>query len=45
MRYLKPQTFITSLLQDESGLNAVEFALIMTLVAVLITAAVISMLS
>ncbi len=45
MRYLKLQTFITPLLQDESGLNAVEFALIMTLVAVLITAAVISMLS
>ncbi len=45
MRYLKLQSFILSLLQDESGLNAVEFALIMTLVAVLITAAVISMLS
>ncbi len=45
MRYLKLQTFLSSLLQDDSGANAVEFALIMTLVAVLITAAVIPMLS
>ncbi|MEE8227064.1 MAG: Flp family type IVb pilin [Kiloniellales bacterium] len=43
MRYLKLQTIIASLLQDESGLNAVECALIMALVAVLIIAAVILM--
>ena len=41
MRYLKLQTFLTSLLKDESGANAVEYALIMTLVAVFIIAAVI----
>ncbi len=45
MWYLKLQSFITSVLKDDSGANAVEFALIMTLVAVLITAAVIPMLS
>ncbi len=45
MWYLKLQSFITSVLEDDSGANAVEFALIMTLVAVLITAAVIPMLS
>ncbi len=45
MWYLKLQSFITSVLKDEGGANAVEFALIMTLVAVLITAAVIPMLS
>ncbi len=45
MWYLKLQGFITSVLKDDSGANAVEFALIMTLVAVLITAAVIPMLS
>ncbi len=41
MWYLKLQTFITSLLKDESGANAVEYALIMALVAVFIIAAVI----
>ncbi len=41
MRYLKLQTTITSLLQDESGANAVEYSLIMTSVAVFIIAAVI----
>ncbi len=43
MWYLKLQTFITSLLRDESGANAVEYALIMALVAVFIIAAVILM--
>ncbi len=43
MRYLKLQTFILSLLQDDSGANAVEYALIMALVAVFIMAAVILM--
>ncbi len=43
MWYLKLQTFITSLLKDESGANAVEYALIMALVAVFIIAAVILM--
>ncbi len=41
MWYLKLQTFITSLLRDESGANAVEYARIMALVAVFIIAAVI----
>ena len=45
MWYLKFRTFITSLLKDEGGLNAVEFALIVTLVAVVLTAAVIVMAS
>ncbi len=45
MWYLKLRTFITSLLKDDGGLNAVEFALIMTLVAVVFTAAVIVMAS
>ncbi len=36
MRYLKLQTTITSLLRDESGTVAVEYALIMALVAVFI---------
>ncbi len=41
MWYLRLQTFIRSLLEDESGANAVEYALIMALVAVFIIAAVI----
>ncbi len=36
MRYLKLQTTITSLLRDESGTVAVEYALIVALVAVFI---------
>ncbi len=43
MWHLKLQTFITSLLKNESGANAVEYALIMALVAVFIIAAVIIM--
>ena len=43
MWYPKLRTFITSLLKDESGANAVEYALIMALVAVFIIAAVILM--
>ncbi len=43
MWYLKLRTFIMSLLKDESGANAVEYALIMALVAVFIIAAVILM--
>ncbi len=43
MLYLKLRTFITSLLKDEGGANAVEYALIMALVAVFIIAAVILM--
>ncbi len=43
MWYLKLQTFIKSLLKDQSGANAVEYALIMALVAVFIIAAVILM--
>ncbi len=43
MRYLKLQTFITSVLKDDSGANAVEYALIMALVAVFIISAVILM--
>ncbi len=43
MWYLKLQTFIMSLLEDESGANTVEYALIMALVAVFIIAAVILM--
>ena len=39
MWYLRLQTFIMSLLEDESGANAVEYALIMALVAVFIIAA------
>ena len=40
---LKLQAFIPSLLKDDSGANAVEYALIMALVAVFIIAAVIIM--
>ncbi len=43
MWYLKLRTFMTSLLKDEGGANAVEYALIMALVAVFIIAAVILM--
>ncbi len=43
MWYLKLRAFIKSLLKDESGANAVEYALIMALVAVFIIAAVILM--
>ncbi len=43
MWYLKLRTFITSVLKDEDGANAVEYALIMALVAVFIIAAVILM--
>ncbi len=43
MWYLKLQSFITSVLKDEDGANAVEYALIMALVAVFIIAAVILM--
>ncbi len=40
---LKFQTFIPSLLRDQSGANAVEYALIMALVAVFIIGGVILM--
>ncbi len=40
---LKLQSLIPSVLTDESGANAVEYALIMALVAVFIIAAVILM--
>ncbi len=40
---LKLQSLIPSVLKDESGANAVEYALIMALVAVFIIAAVILM--
>ncbi len=43
MWYPKLQSFITSVLTDESGANAVEYALVMALVAVFIIAAVILM--
>ncbi len=43
MWYLKLQSLIPSLLKDKSGANAVEYALIMALVAVFIIAAVILM--
>ena len=43
MWYLKLPALITSLLKDNSGANAVEYALIMALVAVFIIAAVILM--
>ncbi len=40
---LKLRAFIVPLLQDDSGANAVEYALIMALVAVFIIAAIILM--
>ncbi len=43
MWYRGLQTFLMSWLKDEGGANAVEYALIMALVAVFIVAAVISM--
>ncbi len=43
MRYLAIQTFIMSLLRDKSGANAVEYGLIMALVAVFIIAGVLAM--
>ncbi len=43
MWYLKLQSLIPSVLKDEGGANAVEYALIMALVAVFIIAAVILM--
>ncbi len=43
MWYLKLQSFITSVLKDDSGANAVEYALIMALVAGFIIAGVILM--
>ncbi len=43
MWYLKLQSLIPSLLKDESGANAVEYALIMALVAVFIIAGIILM--
>ncbi len=43
MWYLKLRTFIMSLLKDDSGANAVEYALIMALVAAFIISAVILM--
>ncbi len=43
MSYLKLRRDIISLLKDDSGANAVEYALIMALVAVFIIAAVILM--
>ncbi len=43
MWYLTLQSFITSVLKDDSGAGAVEYALIMALVAVFIIAAVILM--
>ncbi len=43
MRYLKLQTFITSLLRDKSGANAVEYALIMALGGVFIISGLILM--
>ncbi len=45
MWYLKLRTFMLSLLRDESGAGAVEYALKMALVAVFIIAAVILMAS
>ena len=41
MWYLELQTFLTSLLKDESGANEVEYGLIIMSVAVFIIAAVI----
>ncbi len=43
MWYRKLQSFIPSVLKNDSGANAVEYALIMALVAVFIIAAVILM--
>ena len=43
MWYFKLQTLLLSLVKDKRGANAVEYALIMALVAVFIIAAVILM--
>ena len=43
MRYLKLQTFLPSLLKDDSGANAVEYAFIMALCAVFIIGGLILM--
>ena len=43
MWWLKLHTLLLFLLKDESGTNAVEYALIMTLVGIFIVAGVISM--
>ena len=43
MWYLELQAFIMPLLKDEDGANAVEYALIMALVAVFIIGAIILM--
>ncbi len=43
MWWVKLRTLLLSLVKDESGANAVEYALIMALVAVFIIAAVILM--
>ncbi len=40
MRYLAIQTFILSLLKDDSGANAVEYGLIMAIVSVFIIAGI-----
>lgn len=40
MWYLSPENPIASVLKDESGTNAVEYALIMTLVAIFMVVAV-----
>ena len=43
MWYLKLRTFITSLLKDESGANAVEYAITMVFAAVFIIGGLLSM--
>ncbi len=40
MRYQAIQTFIMSILKDKSGANAVEYGLIMAIVAVFIIAGI-----
>ena len=41
--FMKVRTYILSLLRDDSGANAVEYGLIMALVAVFIIAGVLAM--
>ncbi len=41
--FIKVRTYILSLLRDDSGANAVEYGLIMALVAVFIIAGVLAM--
>ena len=43
MWYLNPENPIVSVLKDESGANAVEYALIMALIAIFMVVAVILM--